>query len=306
MVVQLYYAASLQLVASCLIFLSFFIEKIKQTGEKLPLELKNDFMKRFLILCFLLNMVVLLSAQEESIELEEEVVEEEYDSEEEFSDEDYVPMFSLGISLDVGVPMGNFNDNLDGIGLGFGGNFLIRTNRQANVPVLAGLSGGLIIYDSESQDQIILIDGATINGRLTTRNSIFMMHGVFRILPPVNSSIQPFIDGLVGFKNFYTRTTLEDLDAFEDDTIESYIEQGDWAFSFGGAAGVQWLVGGGWEENFYLMLEARCSYLKGSAANYLVRIDDPNLQIVDTIDAFEEKNSTTDILIPSIGVSFVF
>ena len=115
-----------------------------------------------------------------------------------------------------------------------------------------------------------------------------MGHAVIRVLPPVSLKIQPYFDGMIGFKNLFTRTTLEDQDVFEgDDTIESYIEQGDWAFSFGGALGIQILIGG--HESFFILLDGRCTYLKGSAADYLVRNADPNVQIIDTIDAFEEK-----------------
>jgi len=227
---------------------------------------------------------------------EEEIVEEEID---------YTPMFSFGLEFNVGIPVGGFRQNLNRLSFGGGGYFLVRTNPSSSVPVLAGLSGGISIYDSQSQDQVILIDGFSVDARLTTRNSIFMGHGMLRILPPVDLPFQPFIDGMFGVKNLYTRTTLEERIAFEaNETLETYIEQGDWAISYGGAVGVQFLVGG--DEGVYFLIEARCSYLGGDAADYLVRIEDPNVQIVDTIDAFEEKNSATDMIIPQIGISFVF
>ncbi len=259
-------------------------------------------MKHLILLLFvLLGFGVQINAQEEGAEFEEDYAAEENYEE----DSDYIPMFSLGLEFDLAIPQANFRDNLDGVGVGVGGNFLVRTNRQASIPVLAGISSRIVFHDRERQDQIVIIDGESIDGRFITRNNIFMIHGMMRVLPPVNSPIQPFIDGMVGFRNFYTRTILQDLDSYDDDTIDSYIEQGDWAFSFGGAVGFQVLIrelyGG-----YYILLEGRCSYLKGSAADYLARRDDPNVPIVDTIDAFEEKNSTTDMLIPQIGVSFVF
>ncbi|MFT5385175.1 MAG: hypothetical protein ACI8VT_003166 [Saprospiraceae bacterium] len=216
------------------------------------------------------------------------------------------PMFSLGIEFDVGIPLNDFNDNLNRLTWGFSGSFLVRTNPAATVPVLLGLSGGAVFYDAEIRDQLIFIDGYTIEGRSTTRNGIFMMHGLLRLLPPVDLPVQPYIDGMFGFKNFYARTLIEELNPPDNEEAleDSYIEQGDWALSYGGAVGLQYLVGAG--AGIYILLDVRCVFLKGSTADYLVRNTDPNLQIVDTIDAFEEKKSTTDMLIPQIGVSFVF
>lgn len=258
---------------------------------------------KLLLLLFLLNGTLLYAQEEPELEEEEEeIVEEEF--EEEFN-EDYVPRFCVGMEFNIGIPLNNFNDNIDGLGFGFGGNFLVRTNPNADVPVLAGISGGINIYDRERRNQLILIDGVTVDGRLTTRNSIFLGHGVLRVLPPVNVRIQPYIDGMFGLKNLYTRTTIEEIIEFEEnEVIESYIENGDWAFSYGGALGIQAMIVG--HEGVFILFDIRCAYLKGNAATYLVRSDDPNIQIFDPIDAFEERNSTTDMLIPQIGVSFVF
>jgi len=253
------------------------------------------------------RILLLLSLWIFAIDLSAQEVEEAeyYEEEEQEIVSDRNPMFSLGLEFDLGIPLNNFKENLDRIAFGGGGYFLVRTNPSSNVPVFAGLSGRVLTYDSERQNQIILIDGFSIDAELTTRNSIFMGHGMIRILPPVNFSIQPFFDGMLGFNNLFTRTTLEEQGAFEEDnTIDSYIEQGDWALSYGGAVGFQMVVGG--QGNMFFLIEGRCTYLRGNAADYLVRIEDPNVQITDTIDAFEEKNSTTDMLIPQIGVSFVF
>lgn len=258
-------------------------------------------MKFRLLIFLLLFFSMVLNAQETEPEYEEE---QEY-YEEDGAMDDYIPKFSFGIEVDLGIPLGAFNDNLGRLAVGGGGSFLVRTNPSSDVPVFAGISGRVMIYDQQSQNQLILIDGFTVDARLATRNNIFMGHAVLRILPPVNSGIQPFIDGMLGFKNLFTRTTLEDRSNFGDsETIESYIEQGDWALSYGGAVGFQVVVGG--NEEVIVVFEGRCSYLGGNAADYLVRIDDPNVQIIDTIDAFEEKNSPTDMIIPQIGVSFVF
>jgi hypothetical protein len=220
-------------------------------------------------------------------------------------DEVFIPKVSFGIDMGIGIPIGRFQENLNSVSFGGGGHILVRTNPKSEIPVFMGIYGGISIYDSESRNQFLIIDGFNVNARVATRNNIFIGNGVVRILPPVNFPIQPYFDGLFGFKNLFTRTTIEDLDVGgDDDTIDSYIEQGDWAFSFGGALGGQILIGG--NEEIFILLDFKCTYLLGEAADYLVRNNDPNIQIVDPIDAFEERNSTTNLLLPQIGVSFLF
>ncbi len=219
-------------------------------------------------------------------------------------EEVFIPKFSIGIDLGVGVPLGDFWSNLNQVAFGAGGHILFRTNPKADLPVFMGFQGGISIYDSESREQFLIIDGFEVNARLATRNNIFVGNGVVRVLPPVNFPVQPYFDGMFGFKNLFTRTTLEDLDAGDDSTIESYIEQGDWAFSYGGAIGTQIIIGG--HEEVYILLDIKCAYLIGEAADYLVRSEDPSVQVIDPIDAFEERNSATNLLLPQIGVSFLF
>ncbi len=223
-----------------------------------------------------------------------------------FVEEFPTPKFSFGMEFNLGVPLNDFRENLDQLAWGFSGSFMMRANPTSDLPLYLGLSGGVLFYDVEIQDQLVFIDGFTLQGRSTTRNGIVVGHGMFRILPQFNLPFQPYLDGMLGLKNFYTRTMWEELDPPDNEEAldDSFIEHGDFAVSYGGAIGLQMIVGH--SEGVFILLDARCLYLTGPSADYLVRNEDPNNVIIDTIDAFEEKNSTTDLLIPQIGLSFVF
>lgn len=203
----------------------------------------------------------------------------------------------------LGFPLGNFRNNLNRVGVGAGGSFLMRV--KPDLPIFAGVSLGWITYDSERADLILFDDGISYDASLVTRTSIFMGHGLLRFMPPVNFSLKPYFEGRVGFKNLYTRTTLKDEEAIEDDTISTEIDDGDWAFSFGGAIGLHIPVS--FSEEGIFSIDIQCAYLMGNAADYNVRRADlDNTTIEDTIEAFELKNSTTDMLMPTIGFSVVF
>lgn len=197
-------------------------------------------------------------------------------------------------NLQSGIPMDAFRENLDAVGFGGGGIILLQLGR---LPVFAGLELSGMTYDSESQDYDVNIGGFLRRYRLRTANNIFLIHGAVRFQPEVNFPIRPYFDGMIGFKNLYTRTTLTDRDA---DTTESDTDRRDWAFSYGGALGLQLAI----FRNPGITLDLRCAYLPGANATYLVRRANDGGPLQDPIDAFEEKASPTNLLMPQIGVTF--
>jgi opacity protein-like surface antigen len=146
------------------------------------------------------------------------------------------------------------------------------------------------------------VDGFLTDVELETTSNILFLHGMLRIKPDVNFFVQPYFDGLIGYKVLYTRTKLVDLLADEDRVLESETNQSDWAFSYGGAIGVQ--IDLSRRKNIYLDL--RCAYLPGASAQYLVRREDTGQVFDEPIEAFEEKSSPTAVLLPQIGVTFEF
>ena len=204
----------------------------------------------------------------------------------------------IGANLYVGLPQGDFNDNLNGVGIGGGGSIFIRIGNQ---PIYFGGEFGIMGYERLTQYATVNIAGFFREYELQTRSSILTAHVGFRVRPQLNSPVIPYIDGLIGLKSLFTRTNLNDLELpDEDNPIESRKEQGGLAFSYGGALGLQLDI----FSTSDIIIDLKCSYLPGANASYLVLRDDIDGQVFDDpIDAYNEKASPTDLIIPQIGIT---
>ncbi|MCB0555848.1 MAG: hypothetical protein KDD02_20035 [Phaeodactylibacter sp.] len=205
--------------------------------------------------------------------------------------------FQLNGNFQAGIPIEAFGDRLDKAGLGGGGLLLFQLGRGN--PLFVGLEGSYLRYDTEKLDFDLLEDGVLNDYRLHTNNNILLGHALIRFKPFTGFFIQPYFDGLIGFKKFYTRTRFIDLMSGEDEVVEADTDQSDSAFSYGGAAGLQIRV-----STFPdILIDLRCAYLPGATATYLVRKADNSGPFEDPIDAFEEAASPTTLLMPQIGVT---
>jgi len=143
------------------------------------------------------------------------------------------------------------------------------------------------------------VDGVLVEFEEETVPSVFMGHAVIRIEPPVNFFAYPYIEGLIGFKNLFTRTKVRDIELAEDGLVSNFLEEGDWAFSYGAAVGISIPIG-----SHLPTIDIKCTYLLGAAADYMVRRIDIAGTPIRPVDLFEVKNSRTDLLLPQIGVTF--
>lgn len=207
----------------------------------------------------------------------------------------------LNGNFQLGIPQQDFKENLDRIGFGGGGLLLFQLG---TMPLYAGAEFSGMSYDRESIDYTVNVGGFLRDYELRTSNSIFMMHGMLRIQPNIDGPVKPYLDGMVGTKNLFTRTRLieDDNDGDPDNNDEeSRIENGDWAFSYGGALGMQIDI----SRSQGILLDLRCAFLPGTNASYLVRKPGDNVNYDEPIDAFEKKSSPTTLLMPQIGLTFL-
>lgn len=209
------------------------------------------------------------------------------------------PVYSLNGNFQVGIPLDAFRDNLDRLGFGGGVLFLVNIG---NSPISLGADLSIMGYDSETAEYSVRVGGFVKDYELTTSSNIFLGHAVMRIQPVKHGFISPYIDGMIGFKNLFTSSTLTDLDFSE--SVDSDIDESDWTLSYGGAFGLQFHF----NKTRNLSLDLRCAYLPGNNASYLVRAPDPigGFNYDDPLDAFEKKNSPTNLLLPQIGLTYKF
>jgi len=249
-------------------------------------------MKNYLILLFLSLTSISVYAQEE-IEDEDNIDEEYYDD----TEFNFKRTMLLGGNLQFGIPQGAMRRLTDKTSWGFGGSAIGRLRMDA--PIYAGIDFSIQTFDRESLIEEEFLNGVLERFRVTTKNHVMNAHFLVRYQPEVNFFIQPYVEGLLGTKWFYTRTTVTDANN-SGETLSSDIDRGDWGASFGAAAGFQINL-----SNNYLYLEGRCAYLKGTSVEYMVRKPDTSGGFLDPIEAFEPQNSVSDLLIPQIGLKFL-
>lgn len=202
----------------------------------------------------------------------------------------------------VGVPQGEFRDNVDNPGFGldvFGGLGLGRS------PVVIGLDVGFLIYGRERRREPFSNTIPDVTVDVETTNNIFQTHVVLRLQPP-DGAIRPYADALVGFKYLFTQTRIESERFGDNEAIASSTNFDDFALSYG--------VGGGLTIELYrpqgedkdvqsIALQLGAQYLLGSEADYLRK---GSIRRENGSIAFDVERSRTTFLEPYLGVAVQF
>lgn len=232
----------------------------------------------------------------------------------------------FGIDFIMGAPMGEYKTYNDRLSAGLNLNFFYQPS--IDIPLMVGLDLGFMGNGSEYQDETLYVDltvGGTVIDQMVipfsieTHNNIFNGHFLLRAMAPIKY-FKPYVDGIVGFQNFSTTTSIYDeseehyFSEEDNPLITTKTQLSDWALAYGGAFG--FLVQ--CNENFFINL--RCAYLLGSKADYYTDNDIQNWDIEfsanpsspDDLDEDDisvhaiPKHSETDVLMPSLGITFRF
>lgn len=193
------------------------------------------------------------------------------------------------------VPRGEFSENVTNNGYGGGGQFLVRL---AGSPFLAGGDLGIVIYGSESRREPISATIPNLQVRVRTSNNIFLGHFLLRAQPRTGP-VRPYVDGLIGLKHLFTRTSISDL--ADDETIASDTDLSDTTLSYGFGGGLQIPLTKGPEAR--ILLDTNVRYLRGARAEYLRR---GSIREEDGLVFFDVLSSRTDVIAVQIGVTFRF
>lgn len=192
----------------------------------------------------------------------------------------------------LGFPLGEFDDHVD-LSAGIGGNFSYRI---ADRPLRLG--GGMDVVWYGRQHRRVPLSGTIpdVLVDVTTSSGILNSHGLLR-LQAVDGRARPYAEGLIGFNYVFTQTTVDlDDDVFFEHRRVTTTNHRDFAFSFGGGAGMtvdlsQWSDG-----RFGLDLGAR--YVFGGSATYLAA--QPDLHFM-TVDDLRRRHTRTDMLVVVLG-----
>ncbi len=233
--------------------------------------------------------------------------------------------FHFGISANMGIPANQFRDATTANA--WGGSISAFFPFDRKIPIFLGVDFGYMVYGINNNRQRIngtisvgnqVIQTIPLDYRITTTNNLLSGHLVLRIRLPLKL-IQPYFDGCVGFKNFYTRTTIADetnKNLYNNNPFYNYSNTysnsvtnlSDVAFSYGGGGG--FLIGSG-----PIRLDIRCIYLLGeqarffdrsSTSNWSVNFSQNTNQFNSNVDINLAKRSRTDMFYAQIGMVISF
>lgn len=203
------------------------------------------------------------------------------------------PLIQFGGGGTIGVPIGDFSDNVDIAGglyghVGFG---------IGESPFSVGVEGTLLFYGTESRD-IPLVGFPNLTVPVRTSNNMALFHGRLRAQKPTGR-VRPYVDGLAGFNYISTRTSVDADDSCDgcDDDDDSFTNVDDLVFSAGAGIGVMVALGSSPNP---VQLDLAVRYLYGGEASYftdgVVNWQELSLQA--------PYRTRTDMIVINLGVAW--
>ncbi|MCC7504243.1 MAG: hypothetical protein IT259_03030 [Saprospiraceae bacterium] len=192
----------------------------------------------------------------------------------------------LDFNLALGFPAGEYSDATNDFGLGLNAALLFPVSKK--VPILKAGVDFTALWTAWDTERIREQIEVTLNGqvidiidlpmRVQTTNTILGGGAVLRVNAPVSSRIEPYVQGLVGFRRFATTIRVYDesdegfFDTDENGLITTSTPLQDWIFSYGAGAGFQIKL------NRQVFLHLGANYLLGGEADYYTKEDVKNFQ----------------------------
>lgn len=215
----------------------------------------------------------------------------------------HAQQYDAGISFNIGFPQKEFKENIESNGYGLSGYFGYNFPES---PIMVGASAKFLVYGRETRREPLILP---VYVDVITTNSIIMGQFMIRLQPP-RGYVLPYIDGLAGFSYLTTDTRIEDEDNWDDDDdIASTKIFDDFTFSYGIGYGIQFCVYQNPDVNNFekdlmgVYIDIGGQYLKGGIAEYL---KEGSIEIINDQVVYEKDESSTDISVLKIGVSFKF
>lgn len=196
------------------------------------------------------------------------------------------PVVDLNFSM--GFPVGEFGNTAEDIGFGLDMGMYFPLSPRANWlkmgPQFMFLSTG-----SNTQRQTQFIDitlgGQVINTiqvpmRIVSGNSVLGGHMVFRAQAPLNGYVEPYLQGMAGFRRLATTIRIFDdspngfFNPDPNGLITRSTPLSSWVFSYGGGGGMQIRL------SKYAFLNLGANLLFGGEADYYTKNDIKNFQFV--------------------------
>ncbi|MFC1629187.1 hypothetical protein ACFL3H_08770 [Gemmatimonadota bacterium] len=218
---------------------------------------------------------------------------------------------TLEFSVDpaFAIPTGAFRENVPENGIGA---TVSLATWIRDLPVMVGGELGFLVYGYESRQEPYNTATPDFTVRHTIWNNIMQAHLFVRWLT-AGDDLRFFVEGLVGFKYFYTDSHFVNVGIAEGYPTAKSTNLSDHAFSYGLGAGLSFRIrkhreksdegGEHRPERSGLILECGTRFLAGSRADYL---REGSVQRVDGDVTYDMYSSRTSVVIPFIGIRWEF
>ncbi len=220
----------------------------------------------------------------------------------------FLALLSIGVnaqtasgSFMLGLPQGEFKENVDRLGYGLQLHGTIWAPSRAR-PFTVGINFGYLVYGEESFRRPFSITNPDVTVNVDRRYSMMNFHLLFQVAP-FQGTVRPYAEGLFGGSYIFTTTDIESERDFNN--VASSTNFDDWAWNYGAGFGLLIQVGKDMGDVSNLFLDLRGRYLFGNRAEYLKEGD----VIVDSQNGtvtYNVTESKTDLISISIGVTAYF
>lgn len=205
---------------------------------------------------------------------------------------------SAGLNFTLAFPMGEFRENVDRVGVGIAGQFLLIIPKPGQ-PFGIGLNAGFINYGNESRREPFSYTIPDVFVDVERSNNLVNFHLLFQIAP-YRGRIRPYLEGLFGGSYLFTETSIKSQDYSE---VASSTNLEDFAWSYGGGAGIMIQITNQDEQGTSIFLDIKGRYLMGTEAEYL---KEGSIEIIDSQVYYDITRSKTDLLSAHLGVIAFF
>lgn len=212
---------------------------------------------------------------------------------------DIVPEF------EVGLPVGEFAADLNQdalVGKGIGVYY-----RFARQPLDFGVRFTGFTYDKMQRNYTDSLDDFKAFEK--TKNKIWLLQGVLRFEPPLNTSTILFLEGAAGWRRFYSKSysrergLVADISGSEEGWKQRFnriTHNSDWGTAVSAAVGAKFIL----EHARKTALEIKLCYHWGVSGDFLVRNDLSEVQ-EDPLENLEEHHAPLTMFAVKIGLSFL-
>jgi len=204
-----------------------------------------------------------------------------------------------GLGVLLGAPLGEFGNNIDSAG-GVSGHLDVGLGGSV---VSIGGEAAYLLYGGESRKvdlgaAIPDLPGVVVT--VNTDNAMVLVHGRVRAQPR-RGRWRPYVDGLFGFTNIYTTTSIAESGGCDGYSCTPDLEATnleDFALSFGGGVGL--MVGFG-AAPWPARLDVSVRYLRGGEADYLA---EGGIRREGGQAFLDISRSQTNMVLVYIGIAF--